>query len=330
MLGMRRRKFIALLGGAAAWPLAASAQQSRKIPRIGVLWHAGNAEQEGSNFTELVKGFIDLGYIDGRNIILEHRFPNELPDRFKTMAAELVDSRVDVLISVGANAAPYAKDATTTIPVVLVAVCDPIGSGLVKSIARPEANVTGISNSAADLIGKRVELLKEMISGLSRIALLVNSGAKIAPIYVASAEAAAARLNLSHRTFQWSSPEELDPAFAAMKLANIEALMTVPDGLAFTHRDTIAHLAIGQRIPLSVFSRETFKVGALMAYGADANAIYRRAAVYVDKILHGRKPGELPVEGPTKFELLINLKTAKAMGLAVPPTLLTRADEVIE
>lgn len=330
MLGMGRREFIALLGGATVWPLAASAQRSTTLPRIGVLWHAGSAEQEGSNFTELVQGFTDLGYVDGRNIILEHRFPNELPDRFKNMAAELVDSKVDVLISVGSNAAPYAKNATTTIPVIFVSVSDPIGSGLVKSIARPEANVTGISNSASDLIGKRLELLKEMISGLSRVALLVNSSAKVTPMYVAATEAAAARLSLSHRTFPWSSPEELDPAFEAMKLAKIQALMTVPDGLAFTHRDMIVRLAIGQRIPLSVWSRETFKAGALMAYGAEPNAIYRRAAVYVDKILHGRKTGELPVEGPTKFEFLIDLKTAKAIGLAVPPTLLTRADEVIE
>jgi len=276
MFNIRRREFIALLGGAAAWPLAASAQQSTKLPRIGVLWHAGSAEQEGSNFTELVKGFTDLGYVDGRNIILEHRFPNELPDRFKNMAAELVDSKVDVLISVGSNAAPYAKNATTTIPVIFVSVSDPIGGGLVKSIARPEANVTGISNSASDLIGKRLELLKEMISGLSRVALLVNSSAKVTPMYVAATEAAAAWLSLSHRTFQWSSPEELDPAFEAMKLAKIQALMTVPDGLAFTHRDMIVRLAIGQRIPLSVWSRETFKAGALMAYGAEPNAIYRR------------------------------------------------------
>jgi putative tryptophan/tyrosine transport system substrate-binding protein len=151
---MRRRDFIALAGGAATWPLAARAQQPRRVSVIGVLWHAGSAEEEGSNFKALVKGFRDLGYIEGRNVVLEHRFPNEEPDRFRSMAAELVASGVDVLIGVGANAAPYAKDATTTIPVIFVLVPDPIGSNLVKSLARPEGNVTGISNSAADLIGR--------------------------------------------------------------------------------------------------------------------------------------------------------------------------------
>jgi putative tryptophan/tyrosine transport system substrate-binding protein len=160
---MKRRDFITLLGAASAWPLAARAQQARRIPRIGVLWHADSPDEEGSNFTALVKGFSDLGYIDGRTIILEHRFPNEMPDRFRSMAAELVASGVDVLIGVGANAAPYAKNATTTIPVVFVLVSDPIGSGLVKSLARPEGNVTGISNYAADLVGKRLELFKEII-----------------------------------------------------------------------------------------------------------------------------------------------------------------------
>jgi ABC-type uncharacterized transport system substrate-binding protein len=312
------------------WPLAARAQQTRKIPRIGVLWHAGSAEEEGPNFTELVRGFRDLGYVEGRNIALEHRFPNELPDRFRSMAAELVSSEVDVLIAVGANAAPYAKNATTTIPVIFIAVSDPIGSGLVKSIARPEGNVTGISNSAADLIGKRLEILKEMIAGLSRVALLVNANAQIAPIYVRATRAAAANLGLSDHMFSWRSPDELQPAFDAIKRANIQAVITAPDGLAFTHRATIANLAIAQRMPLSVWSRPTLEAGALTAYGADPDAIYRRAAVYVHKILNGSKPSELPVEGPTKFEFLINLKTAKAIGLNVPPVLLTRADEVIE
>jgi putative ABC transport system substrate-binding protein len=328
---MRRREFITLLGGAAAaWPFVARAQRSAKIPRIGVLWHAGGADEEGSNFTELVRGFEDLGDLDGRNIILEHRFPNEMPERFHGMAAELVRSGVDVLISVGANAAPYAKNATTTIPVIFVAVPDPIGSGLVKSISRPEGNVTGISNSAADLIGKRLEILKELIPGLSRVALLVNSNAQVAPIYIDAARAAAANLGLFDYTFTYRSSDELQSAFDAMRRADVQALITAPDGLAFTNRAIIAKLATAQRIPLSVWTRAAFMGGALMSYGADPNAIYRRAAVYADKILKGRKPSELPVEGPTKFEFLINLKTAKALGLTVPPSLLTRADEVIE
>jgi putative ABC transport system substrate-binding protein len=176
-----------------------------------VLWHAGSAEGEGTNFTELVKGFEDLGYVHGRNVVLEHRFPNELPDRFRGMAAELVGSGVDVLISIGPNAAPYAKNATTAIPIIFVAVPDPIAIGLVKSIARPEGNVTGISNSATDVIGKRVEILKEMIADLSRIALLVNANAQLVPVYVDATQVAATKLGLAYHTFLWRSSDELEP-----------------------------------------------------------------------------------------------------------------------
>jgi ABC-type uncharacterized transport system substrate-binding protein len=327
---MNRRDFITLLGGATVWPLAARAQQARKTPRIGVLWHAGSAEEEGSNFKALVKGFSDLGYVDGRNIILEHRFPNEMPDRFRSMAAELVASGIDVLIGVGANAAPYAKNATTTLPVVFILVSDPIGSGLVKSLARPEGNVTGISNYAADLIGKRLDLFKEIVPGLSRVALLVNSNAQISSVYIDVFKAAAAKLGLFDATYPWRSPDDLVSTFDAMKQADIQGLITCPDGAAFTYRHLISRLAIERRLPLSTWSRETLRAGALMSYGADGDAICQRAAVYVDKILKGTKPGELPVEQPTKFEFLINLKTVKAVGLDVPPVLLTRADEVIE
>src|SRR5262245_8325680 len=231
----RRREFLTLFGGAAAaWPLAARAQQTRKVPRIGVLWHAGSAEEEGSNFKALVKGFTDLGYVDGRNIILEHRFPNEVPDRFRSMAADLVASVVDVLIGVGANAAPYANNATTTIPVVFVLVSDRIGSGLVMSLARPEGNVTGISNYAADLIGKRLELFKEIIPNRSRVALLVNANAQISRVYIDAFKAATAKLGLFDGSYQWRALDELVPAFDAMERAEIQGLITCPDGLAFT------------------------------------------------------------------------------------------------
>ena len=190
-----RRNFLATLGSAAAaWPLAARAQQAARIPRVGVLWHAGSAEEEGSNFRALVKGFADLGYVEGRSIVLEHRFPNERSDQFRSMAAELVASRVDVLVSVGANAAPYAKEATTTIPVVFALVPDPLGSKLIKSLARPEENVTGLSNSASDLIGKRLELFKEVVPGLSRVALLVNANSQLASVYTNTTNTAAAAL----------------------------------------------------------------------------------------------------------------------------------------
>jgi putative ABC transport system substrate-binding protein len=325
-----RRDFIALLGGAAAWPLAARAQQATRIPRVGVLWHAGSAEEEGSNFRALVKGFADLGYVEGRSIVLEHRFPNERSDQFRSMAAELVASRVDVLVSVGANAAPYAKEATTTIPVVFALVPDPLGSKLIKSLARPEENVTGLSNSASDLIGKRLELFKEVVPGLSRVALLVNTNSQLASVYTNTTNTAAAALGLSGQAFRWSAPEELDSVFAAMKAAGIQGVIVNPDGWAFTYRATISKLAITNGIALSSWSRQTLDAGALMSYGVDHDAICRRVAVYVDKLLKGTKPGDLPVEQPTKFEFFINLKTARALGLEIPPTLLARADEVIE
>jgi ABC-type uncharacterized transport system substrate-binding protein len=328
---MKRRDFIILVCGAAvAWPLAARAQQPEKIPRIGVLWHAGSAEQEGASFKSLVKGFSDLGYVEGRNITLEHRFPNEMPDRFKSMAAELVSSNVDVLIGVGNNAASYAKSATTTIPVVFVLVADPVGSKLVDSLPQPGGNATGLSNSSADLFAKPLAPLKEMIPGLARVALLVNPSDQISRLYIDGTQAAAADLGLTSQTFEWRTSNDLGPAFDAMKRAGMQALTTNPDGSAFAHRALIAQIALARNLPLFVWSRETLKAGALMSYGVDHDAICHHAAVYVDKILKGAKPGELPVEEPTKFELLINKRTAKALGLTIPEALSKRADEVIE
>jgi putative ABC transport system substrate-binding protein len=326
-----RREFITLLGTTAvSWPSTTNAQQAARIPRIGVLWHAGSAEQEGSNFKALVKGFAALGYVEGRSIILEHRFPDERPENFRRMAADLVATGVDVLVSIGANAAPYAKQATNTVPVVFALVPDPLGSRLVESLARPEANVTGLSNSAVDLIGKRLELFKEVIPGLSRIALLVNSNSQLASVYIDTFIPAAASLGLDGRAFMWGSPQELTSVFAAMKAARIQAVIINPDGWAFTHRWAISKLSIENEIPLSSWSRQTLEAGALMSYGADHDAICAHVAVYVQKLLMGARPGDLPVEQPTKFEFLISLKTAKVLGLTVPPSLLARADEVFE
>jgi putative ABC transport system substrate-binding protein len=328
---MRRREFITLVGGAmATWASAVVAQQPAKIPRIGVLWHAGSAEQEGTNYKALVKGFADIGYIDGKTIVLEHRFPNEQPAQFRSMAAELVSSGVDVLVAVGSNAPPYAKEATKTIPIVFAIVPDPIGSKLVNNLSRPEANVTGLSNSASDIAGKRLALFKEVIPGLSRVALLVNSNSSLATAYEQAFQPTAASLGLSGKTFTWRAPDELTSIFAAMKDAGIQAVMFYPDGWAFTYRDLIAKLALAKGLPLSAYSRQTFSAGALMSYGVDHDVICHRVAAYVDKLLKGAKPSELPVEQPSKFEFLINLNTARALGLTIPPSLLLRADEVFE
>jgi putative ABC transport system substrate-binding protein len=327
---VKRRKFIALVGGALAWPVVARAQIRAGAPRIGVLWHAGSAEEEGSNFKSLIEGFRDLGYVDGRSIIFEHRFPNEVPERFRSMAAELVASQVDVLIGVGNNASPYARSATTSIPVVFILVADPVGTKLVDNLARPGGNATGISNFSSELIGKRLQLLKEIVPGLSRVALLANPAAQVTGLYIETFHAAAAQLGLEVQRFEARSRDDLTPAFQTMANAGVQALFTNADGLAFTHRLIIAELAIKGRLPLAVWSRQPLEAGALISYGADADAICRRAAVYVDKLLKGVKPSELPVEQATKFEFLINLRTAKALGISIPPTLLARADEVIE
>jgi putative ABC transport system substrate-binding protein len=331
---MRRREFITLLGGVAAtaiWSRVAHAQRTGRVPTVGVLWHAASAEEEGPYFRALIEGLRALGHAEGRNIKFEHRFPNEMPERFKSMAAELVSLNVDVLASVGNVAAPYAKNATTTIPIVFMLVADPVESKLVESFARPGGNATGLSTFAADLVGRRLQVLKEMIPGLSRFAQLVNPNAPASRMNIEMTRAAAAELGLALRTFEVRSLDQLESAFDAMARAGMQAVtLGQGEGLPFQGRHIIAKLAIAHHLALCAFSRETFEPGALMAYGTDHLAIVRRAAAYIDKILKGAKPTELPVEGPTKFELLINLKTAKALGLEIPPTLLARADEVIE
>jgi putative tryptophan/tyrosine transport system substrate-binding protein len=328
---MRRRDFIKVIAGStAAWPLTARAQSRRRIPKVGVLWHAASAEDEEPLFTALVEGFRALGYIDGQTIILEHRFPNEVPQRFKSMAAELVSLNVDVLVSSGNNAAPYAKNATTSIPVVAMFISDPVGTKLVESLARPGGNVTGLSFFSAELIGKRLQFLKEAVPGLSRVAQLVNPLAQISRLYVDLTQTAANQLGLTVERFEARSREELEPAFAAMAKAGMQALITNADGLAFAQRELIGQLAVKTRLPAAVFMREVLMPGTLLSYGPDSLVICRRAAVYVDRILKGEKPGELPVEQPTKFELVINLKTAEALGITVPPLLLNLANEVIE
>jgi putative ABC transport system substrate-binding protein len=330
---MRRRDFIKCIGGGAAagWPLVARAQQVRKISTVGVLWHAANAEEEGPYFKALLEGFRNLGYDDGRNIRFEHRFPNETPERFKSMAAELVSLNVDVLVSSGGSASVYAKSASSTTPLVFVLVADPVGSKLVSGFARPGGNATGVSNFASDLTGRRLQIFKEIVPGLSRIGQLVNPNAPIARLNIETTRVAAVELGLTVQIFEARSIDDLGPAFDAMKSANMQGVTTgANEGLPFQGRDVIAKLALSHRLALCVFSKETFEPGALMTYAPDQVAMFKRAAIYVDKILKGAKPSEIPVEGPTKFELLINLKTAKALGIDVPSIMLSRADEVIE
>jgi len=327
---MRRREFIAMLGGALV-ELAGvvRAQPSGKIPRVGYLWHAGSAKEEHPYFEALLDGFAKLGYVDGRNIKFEHRFPNETPERFKSMAAELVSLNVDVLMG-GAVASTYLRDATTKIPIVFMFIPDPVGMKLVQNIARPEGNITGLSNYGRDVAGKRLQLLKEIVPGLSRLALLMNPDQGTTAVFVETMQAAARELGLVLQLFDVRKLDDIEPAFDAMVRASSQAVTPVQGGLFFQARAIIPKLALARRLPMLAYSRETFEYGALVSYAADQIDMCRRSAVYADKILRGAKPGDLPVEQPAKFELVINLKTANALGLTVPPTLLATADEVIE
>ena len=326
----RRREFIFLVGGAVAVaPSIPRAEQSGKIPRVAYLWHAGSAKEEAPYYNALLEGFSKLGYVDGRNIILLHRFPNEIPDNFRRMAAELVSLNVDVLMG-GGNASLYLRDATTTIPVVFMFSPDPVGMKLVQSLAKPGGNATGLSNFGAEIAAKRLQYLKEIVPGLTRVALLTTPNLDTTRIYTEVTSAAAAQLGLKLQTFDANSVQELEPAFDAMVNAGMQAVTIVQGGPAFQARAIVPKMALAHHLAMCALSRETFVDGALISYAADYPEMVRRAAVLADRILKGAKPIDIPVEQPTKFEFLINLKTAKALGLTIPPSLLATADEVIE
>ena len=327
---MRRREFITLLGSAAAtWPLALHAQAPGRIPRIGVLWHAANIEEETPYYQSLVEGFRKLGYVDGQNIALEHRFPNEIPEVFAKMAAELVSLKCDVLVGAGAAGA-HLKKATKMIPIVFMFVPDPIGADLVENIARPSGNVTGLSNFSVQLSAKRLQYLKEIVPTVTRVGLLINPNIKISSLYVQEATEAGIKLGIDTQSFEVRSLSDFEPAFDAMVKVGMQGVVANGESLIFQAKKVIADLALARNLPSCGYVRELLEAGGLISYGVDQRAMARRAAVYVDRILKGEKPAELPVEQPSRFELLINLKTAKALGVMVPPTLLDRADEVIE
>jgi len=330
---MRRRDFITLVGGAAAaWPLAARAQQSpNKIPVVGVLWHAGSAEEEDVYLSVLRKAFNDLGYVEGKNIVLDQRFPAENPERFRILARKLVDEKPDVIIAVTNLGTVEVKRATSTIPIVFVLVPDPIGYGFVESLAHPGGNATGLSLMAVDLSGKRLELLKQAVPNLSRVALLTDP--KTDPVRertIKANQAAAQALGITLWSVDLAGPEDVEPAFVKIAQDRADGVVLGTGSAMFNMRERIGASAIEHKLPGVTYIAEEVPYGLLLSYGQDFPDFFRRAAGYVDKILKGAKPADLPVEQPTKFKLVLNLKTAKVLGLTIPQTLILSADEVIE
>jgi putative tryptophan/tyrosine transport system substrate-binding protein len=328
---MRRREFISLLSGAAvAWPVAANAQQAAKIARIGYL---STDLAGGSGLREAFRqGLRDFGYVEGRNVVIEYRDAEGKLDQLPALAAELVALKADVIVAPTDLATLAAKQATRTIPIVFTLVPDPVGSGLVTSLARPGGNATGLSNLTVNLVGKRLELLTQAVPGVSRVAALWAPGGldgHTEKDMLKGVEVAARALGVRLQFVEARGPEDFDRAFSDMISAGASALTVLPSNLLFNERRRLVDLAAKHRLPAVHFARLFVDAGGLMAYGANAANLNRRAATYVDKILKGAKPADLPVEQPTKFELVINLKTAKALGLEVPPLLIAQA-ELIE
>jgi len=326
---MRRREFITLLGGAAAaWPLAATAQQVPAPPTIGFLGQS-TPVVESQRLAAFLKRLRELGWIEGRTVAIEYAWGEGSSERFAAIAANFVRLKVDVIVTSGTANVVAAKQATSVIPIVFAVAGDPIANNLVASLARPGSNVTGLSTLAPDLAGKRLELLREAVPGLRRLATIGNIGNSLAVLEMSEVQAAAGRFGLEADTLEIRRVEDIAPAFEALK-GRADALYVVADPLVNTSRARIHTLAMGARLPAIYNARDHVEAGGLMSYGPNFPELYRRAADFVDRILRGAKPGDIPVEQPTKFDFVINQTTAKALGLTVSPSLLARADEVIE
>ena len=322
-----RREFITLLGGAATWPLAARAQQA-KLPMIGFL-----GESTPSGQREWIAAFVrrlrELGWIEGTNVVIEYRWAEGRNERFAAMVAELIRLKVDVIVTQGTPAVLAAKQATFVVPIVFAIAGNPVVNGLVASLARPGGNATGLTNQTADLAGKRIELLREIVPDLRRLAIMANVDNPSVMLDIGEVQAAAGALGLEAAISEIRRAEDIAPAIEALQ-GRAEALYVAGDPLVTTNRNRLGILAVGARLPTMHGNRENVDAGGLISYGPNLPDLHRRAADFVDKILRGAKAAEIPVEQPTKFDLVINLITAKALRLEVPATLLARADEVIE
>jgi putative ABC transport system substrate-binding protein len=330
MLDVSRREFFTLLGGAAAaWPLAARAQQAGKVYRIGLLENIP-AASNAANFDALRKGLRELGYVEGQNLVLDYRSADGRPERFPQLAADLLRLNVDLIVTRGTLAVMAAKNATGTIPVVMAASGEPVGTGVVAGLAHPGGNVTGLSALTSELIAKRLELLRETVAGIRRIAFLQNIGNPAAHQSWEELRTAAPSLGLEAQLLDVRRPEDIVRAFDTAVAQRADVILMGIDTVLLANRRQVVELAVKHRLPTMYYTREFVEAGGLMSYGVNYPDLYRRAATFVDKIFKGAKPADLPVEQPTKFELIINLKTARTLGLEVPPMLLARADEVIE
>ena len=326
---MRRREFFGVLGGAAAvWPVAARAQQAGKLPTVGILG-SGSPAGQGQWYAGFVQRLRELGWTEGRNVAIEYRWAEGLDERFAEIAAEYVRRKVDVIVTSGNSAIAVAKQTTSVIPIVFAVAGDPVGTGLVENLARPGGNVTGLSGQGTDTTGKRLELLQEVVPGLKKLAVLAHVGSSYAALEMREVASIARSFGLDASLLEIRSPQDVAPAVAAVK-GRVQALYVVTDTFAYVQRIRIHTVTLAAQLPTMHGFREYVEAGGLMSYGASFPDLWRRAAVYVDKILRGSKPSDLPVEQPTKFELVINLITAKALDIDVPSTLLVRADEVIE
>ena len=328
---VQRRDFLVAAGALLAAPLVAEAQQAAKVTRIGYLSH--NLAASPHLREAFLQGLRDLGYVEGRNVVIEYRYAEGKPERLPALAAELVALGVDVIMTVSNTTALAAKQATRTVPIVFTAVADPVAAGIVTSLARPGGNLTGLASLGSELVAKRLELLTQAVPGVSQVAVLWLPGAlgeRTDNDMRTGADVAARALGVRLQFVEARVPADFDRAFSDMTRARAGALTMLPSNLFLREHRRLVDLAAKNRLPAVYGSREFVDAGGLMSYGANQVYLYRSAATYVDKILKGAKPGDLPVEQSSKFELVINLKTAKALGLTVPPSLLQRADEVIQ
>jgi putative ABC transport system substrate-binding protein len=326
---MKRREFIALVGSVTTgWPLIARAQQAPKLPTIGFL-----GSSTSSAMTAWIAAFVqrlhELGWMEGRTVAIEYRWGEGRDERYVQIADEFIRLKVNVIVTYGTPPTKAAKQATTTIPIVFAAAADPIGNSLVSSLSQPGGNVTGLSLQQSDIVGKKLELLRELLGGLRRLAVIGNVGNPATVLEIGEVKTAADKLGIDIVSLAIRRAEDVSPAFDALK-GRAEALYVSTDPLIFTNVGRINTLALGARLPTIYNGREYIQSGGLMSYGPSYADLFRRAAEFVDKILHGAKPNDFPVEQPTKFEFVINLTTAKALSLTVPASLLASADEVIE